>query len=82
MDKILTLGIETSCDETAAAVLCGGRNLLSNVISTQIPLHQKIGVVDFEDTKLKITPSASSTKLGRKNICSLSASRKQNFARR
>lgn len=45
MDKILTLGIETSCDETAAAVLCGGRELLSNVISTQIPLHQKFGGV-------------------------------------
>lgn len=45
MDKILTLGIETSCDETAAAVLRGGRELLSNVISTQIPLHQKFGGV-------------------------------------
>lgn len=41
----LTLGIETSCDETAAAVLRGGRELLSNVISTQIPLHQKFGGV-------------------------------------
>ena len=45
MDKILTLGIETSCDETAAAVLRGGRELLSNIISTQIPLHQKFGGV-------------------------------------
>ena len=45
MDKILTLGIETSCDETAAAVLRGGRELLSNIISTQIPLHQKFGAV-------------------------------------
>jgi len=45
MEKILTLGIETSCDETAAAILCGGRELLSNVISTQIPLHQKFGGV-------------------------------------
>lgn len=45
MDKILTLGIETSCDETAAAVLRGGRELLSNVISTQIPLHRKFGGV-------------------------------------
>lgn len=45
MNKILTLGIETSCDETAAAVLCGGRELLSNIISTQIPLHQKFGGV-------------------------------------
>ena len=45
MNEILTLGIETSCDETAAAVLRGGRELLSNVISTQIPLHQKFGGV-------------------------------------
>ncbi len=45
MSEILTLGIETSCDETAAAVLRGGRELLSNVISTQIPLHQKFGGV-------------------------------------
>lgn len=44
-EKILTLGIETSCDETAAAVLCGGREILSNVISTQIPLHRKFGGV-------------------------------------
>ncbi|MBQ7705980.1 MAG: tRNA (adenosine(37)-N6)-threonylcarbamoyltransferase complex transferase subunit TsaD [Selenomonadaceae bacterium] len=43
--KILTLGIETSCDETAAAVLRDGREILSNVISTQIPLHQKFGGV-------------------------------------
>ena len=45
MEKILTLGIETSCDETAAAILRGGRELLSNVISTQIPLHRKYGGV-------------------------------------
>lgn len=42
---ILTLGIESSCDETAVAVLRGGRELLSNVISTQIPLHRKYGGV-------------------------------------
>lgn len=45
MKRILTLGIETSCDETAAAVLSGGREILSNVISTQIPLHRKFGGV-------------------------------------
>lgn len=45
MKNILTLGIETSCDETAASVLRGSRELLSNVISTQIPLHQKFGGV-------------------------------------
>ena len=43
--EILTLGIETSCDETAAAVLHGGREILSNIISTQIPVHQKFGGV-------------------------------------
>ena len=41
----LTLGIESSCDETAAAVLRGGRTVLSNIISTQIPVHQKFGGV-------------------------------------
>ncbi len=41
----LTLGIESSCDETAAAVLRGGRELLSNIVSTQIPVHQKFGGV-------------------------------------
>ncbi|MBR5163712.1 MAG: tRNA (adenosine(37)-N6)-threonylcarbamoyltransferase complex transferase subunit TsaD [Schwartzia sp.] len=44
-EDILTLGVESSCDETAAAVLRGGRTLLSNVISTQIPVHRKYGGV-------------------------------------
>lgn len=44
-EEILTLGIESSCDETSAAVLRGGRTILSNVISTQIPIHQKFGGV-------------------------------------
>ncbi len=44
-ENILTLAIETSCDETAAAVLCGGRKILSNIIATQIPVHQKYGGV-------------------------------------
>ena len=43
--EILTLGIESSCDETSAAVLKGGRTILSNIISTQIPVHQKFGGV-------------------------------------
>lgn len=41
----LTLAIESSCDETSAAVLRGGRSVLSNIISTQIPVHQKFGGV-------------------------------------
>ena len=39
------LGIETSCDETAAAVVRSGREVLSNVVYTQIPLHQPYGGV-------------------------------------
>lgn len=39
------LGIETSCDETAAAVVCGGERLLSNVVSSQIAVHQPYGGV-------------------------------------
>lgn len=39
------LGIETSCDETSAAVLKDGRELRSNVIASQIDLHAKTGGV-------------------------------------
>ena len=39
------LGIETSCDESAAAVVKDGREVLSNVVYTQIPLHQPYGGV-------------------------------------
>ena len=39
------LAIETSCDETAAAVVEDGRKLLSNVVATQIDLHRRFGGV-------------------------------------
>ena len=42
---ILILGIESSCDETAAAVVKNGREVLSNVISSQIELHKLYGGV-------------------------------------
>jgi len=42
---IKILGIETSCDETAAGVVEDGRNLLSNVISSQADLHSVYGGV-------------------------------------
>ena len=45
MKDILILGIESSCDETAAAVVKNGREMLSNVINTQIELHKKYGGV-------------------------------------
>ncbi|WP_285716062.1 tRNA (adenosine(37)-N6)-threonylcarbamoyltransferase complex transferase subunit TsaD [Pelosinus sp. IPA-1] len=41
----LTLALETSCDETSAAVVADGRVILSNVISSQVPVHQKYGGV-------------------------------------
>ena len=37
------LGIETSCDETAAAVVEDGRHILSNVVATQVEMHAKYG---------------------------------------
>ncbi|HWV39232.1 MAG TPA: tRNA (adenosine(37)-N6)-threonylcarbamoyltransferase complex transferase subunit TsaD [Vulgatibacter sp.] len=42
---MLVLGIETSCDETAAAVVRDGREALSDVVSTQIELHRRWGGV-------------------------------------
>ena len=45
MKDILILGIESSCDETAAAVVKNGREVLSNVISSQIDIHTLYGGV-------------------------------------
>ena len=45
MKNIITLGIETSCDETSVAVIKNGREILSNIIDTQIPIHEKYGGV-------------------------------------
>ena len=45
MKDITVLGIETSCDETSASIVRNGREVLSNVINTQIPIHEKFGGV-------------------------------------
>ncbi|MCR5255885.1 MAG: tRNA (adenosine(37)-N6)-threonylcarbamoyltransferase complex transferase subunit TsaD [Acetatifactor sp.] len=45
MSDVLILAIESSCDETAAAVVKNGREVLSNVIYTQIALHTQFGGV-------------------------------------
>jgi N6-L-threonylcarbamoyladenine synthase len=42
---MLILGIETSCDETAAAVLQGGRELLSDIVYSQVAVHRPYGGV-------------------------------------
>ena len=44
-DDVLILAIESSCDETAAAVVKNGREVLSNVINTQIAIHTEYGGV-------------------------------------
>ena len=41
----LVLGIETSCDETAAALVMGGSDVVSSVVSSQIELHSEFGGV-------------------------------------
>ncbi len=44
-DKIVILGIETSCDETAVALVRDGRKILSQLIFSQVKLHRKFGGV-------------------------------------
>lgn len=44
-DETIVLGIETSCDETAAAVLRGPTGVLSSVVSSQVDLHARFGGV-------------------------------------
>ena len=45
MSDCYILGVESSCDDTSAAVVKNGRQVLSNVINSQIPIHQKYGGV-------------------------------------
>ncbi len=45
MKDIIVLGIESSCDETSAAIVRNGREVLSNVISSQVDLHKEYGGV-------------------------------------
>jgi N6-L-threonylcarbamoyladenine synthase len=41
----LILGLETSCDETAAAIVADGRRILANVVASQVELHREYGGV-------------------------------------
>lgn len=60
MDQQLVLGIETSCDETAAAVVENGTKILSNVVASQVAIHAQYGGVFPEiasrEHMLKIVP--------------------------
>ncbi|NIQ98242.1 MAG: tRNA (adenosine(37)-N6)-threonylcarbamoyltransferase complex transferase subunit TsaD, partial [Desulfuromonadales bacterium] len=42
---MIVLAIESSCDETAAAVVRDGREILSNVVSSQVDVHARFGGV-------------------------------------
>ena len=44
-ESFVVLGIETSCDETAAAVVMGGNDVLSSVVATQLDIHARFGGV-------------------------------------
>lgn len=44
-ETTIVLGIETSCDETAAAVVMGGSDVLSSVVATQLDIHARFGGV-------------------------------------
>ena len=57
--KIITLAIETSCDETSVAVVENGRWVLSNIISSQIDIHKRFGGVVPEVASRKHIESIS-----------------------
>ena len=44
-EKEIIMAVETSCDETAVAILAEGKELLSNIVSSQIKIHQQYGGV-------------------------------------
>ncbi len=48
-ESTVVLGIETSCDETAAAVVMGGYDVVSSVVSSQIEIHADFGGVEEEE---------------------------------
>lgn len=54
-EDALLLAIETSCDETAAAIMRGGRQLVANVVATQIDFHARFGGVVPEIASRKHT---------------------------
>ncbi len=45
MDSVIVLGIESTCDETGAAIVQGGRKILSNILASSADIHEKYGGV-------------------------------------
>ena len=48
---MIILGIESSCDETAAAILEDGKRILSNVVASQVNVHKRVIVIDISEDK-------------------------------
>jgi len=67
---MLILSLETSCDETAAAVVRDGRAILSSVVSSQIAIHAQYGGVVPEIASRKHLELITPVRL--KNICRIS----------
>ena len=44
-DETIVVGVESSCDETACAVVANGSTVLSNIVATQIDMHRRFGGV-------------------------------------
>jgi len=73
---IFILAIETSCDETSAAVVKNGREVLSNIISSQIDIHKKFGGVvpevasrkHLENISLVIDEALSKAEVSQKDL--------------
>ena len=60
MKDTYIFGIETSCDETSVSVVKNGREVLSNIINSQIPIHEKFGGVVPEIASRNHTEAISS----------------------
>ena len=60
MKDIYILGIESSCDETSVSIVKNGREVLSNVINSQVPIHEKFGGVVPEIASRNHTEAISS----------------------
>ena len=45
IDDLVKINEESSCDESACAIVENGRKVIANVVATQIPIHQKYGGV-------------------------------------
>lgn len=82
-EDALVLGIETSCDETAVAVVRGGREILSNVIASQADLHARFGGVvpeiasraHVEQMPLVVEQALREASVGARELAAVAATR-------